>query len=158
MKRNIHIRIFSALVALWYVLCVSGFDVHTCRHTGDSVVRLLAEGIECSDVHPDDHCHSCHHSCHYGYEDEGCNSEEVESDDTCCYNEISVLAIPGLSAKNDEHHQHHHYSCHCGFCPLMESVDTVLPDIFRGFIRPVRIPVPSDALRTILSKIGFWRI
>lgn len=40
----------------------------------------------------------------------------------------------------------------------MESFDTILPDIFCGFIRPVRIPVPSDALRTILSKIGFWRI
>ncbi|MGM9747941.1 MAG: hypothetical protein ACI3ZN_04010 [Candidatus Cryptobacteroides sp.] len=157
MKRNIHIKLFSALVALWYVLCVSGFDVHTCRHTGDSVVRLLAEGIECSDVHPDDHCHSCHHTCHSGCETEECTSEELESDNSCCFNEISVLVVPGISPKGDGHNNHH-FSCHCGHCPLVESFETILPDIYRGFTRPVRIPVPSDAVRTILSKFGFWRI
>ncbi|MGN1212222.1 MAG: hypothetical protein ACI4TM_11090 [Candidatus Cryptobacteroides sp.] len=157
-NRNIHIRLFSAMVALWYVLCVSGFDVHTCRHTGDSVVRLLAEGIECSDVHPDEHCHSCTHSCSHDCGKEDRTGEELENDNSCCFNEISVLIVPGISAREDQHNNHHHTVCLCGHCPLADVVEFSLPDIYRGFIRPVRILVPSDPVGTMLSKTCFWRI
>lgn len=158
-KRNIHIKLLSAMVALWYVLCVSGFDVHTCRHTGDSVVRLLAEGIECSDVHPQDHSHSCTHSCHKDCaEEDGCTGEVFEDEGSCCFNEISVLAVPGISARENDHQHHHHSACLCGHCPLAEVVEMALPDIYRGFVRPVRIPVPSDPVGAMLSKTCIWRI
>jgi hypothetical protein len=95
--RKMFVKYMSALLVVWYSLSIIGFDVHSCKSTGEVFVASLAGGISCEDVHPE---HSCkaHGSC-CGHEDQQTGSEVGKSD--CCSNDLQVLELTGVYASSE---------------------------------------------------------
>ena len=67
MIKEMLFRTTAAVVCLWYLLCITGFDVHTCKISDKSfVVPAIEDNFSCRAIHPDqscapeleeDHCH-----------------------------------------------------------------------------------------------------
>lgn len=53
-------KIVTALLTLYYLLSLCGFNVHHDTVCGKSYLTLLYLGTDCSDIHPDSSC--CQHS------------------------------------------------------------------------------------------------
>lgn len=53
-------KIVTALLTLYYLLSLCGFNVHHDTVCGRSYLTLLYLGTDCSDIHPDSSC--CQHS------------------------------------------------------------------------------------------------
>ncbi|MBR1575202.1 MAG: hypothetical protein IJ654_01995 [Bacteroidales bacterium] len=77
-------RLFSAvpalLLAVWYLLAVSGLDVHCDNEHGRTYVVFGAAGIDCEHIHPEVHCHD--HAAGAGdrcLADEDCCSDDFEA-------------------------------------------------------------------------------
>lgn len=144
------IKVVSFALAIWYLLCVVGFDVHTCCHSGKSFVSSLVVGVTCDDIHPESGC--CHDSCcgHHGL-----------AGRKCCTDDIRILSLTGDSrVEGDTHHHHHHCDCLCGHCPVLADISvryslsedqgmpSALPDL------PFRAGFPDN----IQSVFSVWRI
>lgn len=93
------VKYASALLVLWYSLSIIGFDVHSCRATGEVFVASLAGGVTCEDIHPEHSCKShggcCEHHDHHQTPSEqaGCC---VDKED-CCSNDLQVLQLTGAN-------------------------------------------------------------
>jgi hypothetical protein len=102
--RKMFVKYASVLLVLWYSLSIIGFDVHSCKSTGEVFVASLATGVSCEDIHPDHSCKShggccCHHeteSCCSGHETEHADSHVAKED--CCSNDLQVLELTGVYA------------------------------------------------------------
>ena len=58
MYKEMLVRMAAAAVCLWYLLCITGFDVHTCLNADRSfVVSAIEERFGCSDIHPQQSCY-----------------------------------------------------------------------------------------------------
>ena len=80
--RKMFVKYMSALLVVWYSLSIIGFDVHSCKITGEVFVASLAGGISCEDVHPEHSCRA-HGSC-CGHDVVTCCEQETKS---CCAHE-----------------------------------------------------------------------
>lgn len=89
-NRNI-IKFLSFAMIVWYVLCVMGFDIHTCRHSGKTYMVSLVAATECADIHPDMQCNVHSADCHC---DDVCK-------DGCCSDDIKVLSLTGTERNQD---------------------------------------------------------
>ena len=49
-------KIFAALLVVWYLVGIIGFDMHTCNGSGRSFVVAFFEGMACEDIHPEHVC------------------------------------------------------------------------------------------------------
>ncbi|MBO5877359.1 MAG: hypothetical protein J6Q37_06935 [Bacteroidales bacterium] len=111
--RKMFVKYMSALLVVWYSLSIIGFDVHSCKSTGEVFVASLAGGISCEDVHPEHSC-SAHRSCWghdmatccehetkscCGHEDHQAGSQVAKSD--CCSNDLQVLELTGVYASSE---------------------------------------------------------
>ena len=54
--KEIVTKIFAALLVVWYLVGIIGFDVHTCSGSGRSFVVAFFEEMTCEEIHPE---HSC---------------------------------------------------------------------------------------------------
>jgi len=92
MTAKVLIRIQALVFLLFYMMAVSGFDVHRCSDDGHVYVEPLFLGISCHDIHPDSSCCHCSH-CESDAQEEhhGC-----EEDETCCSDVIGVLTLSGV--------------------------------------------------------------
>jgi len=86
--------LFAVCLCAWYLLSVSGIDIHTDVHDDRSYVVPLFSGISCERIHPEDDCHCCHihkhlHSCECELETEDCS-------DKICTTDITGFAVPQL--------------------------------------------------------------
>lgn len=88
-KSNWLIKFIAVLLSVWYLIAVTGFDVHRCSYNGRTYIEPLAAGISCNDIHPDTPC--CHHD---GPEEMSCNN--CQEDEECCTDEIEVIILPGF--------------------------------------------------------------
>lgn len=69
--------VFSAgLLAVWYLLAVSGVDVHRDMEHGRTYVVCCLSGYDCERIHPECQCHD-----HDGPEGECMDGEDCCSDD-----------------------------------------------------------------------------
>lgn len=101
MKREgLIFKVFTALLALCYILSTFGFNIHRDLGCGHSYLTMLVVGTDCNDVHPFHHCHSesnHSHCCsshtssccevsahHHGQESD---TEEVSGECRHCINE-----------------------------------------------------------------------
>lgn len=48
MANNRFIRLISFFVALWYIISVTGFNMHICSHTGEVSFSISSENVHCS--------------------------------------------------------------------------------------------------------------
>lgn len=127
--RKMFVKYMSALLVVWYSLSIIGFDVHSCRSTGEVFVASLAGGVACEDVHPEHSCRAhggccghdvaacCEHGtktcCEHGtkscctheaepccgHEDQQTGSQVSKSD--CCSNDLQVLELTGVYASSE---------------------------------------------------------
>ena len=107
------VKCLSAILVFWYSLSIIGFDVHSCKSTGEVFVASLAGGIACEDIHPEHSCRAhgscCGHDmttcCAHeaepccGHEDQQTGSQVSKSD--CCSNDLQVLELTGVYASSE---------------------------------------------------------
>lgn len=144
------IKVVSFALAIWYLLCVVGFDVHTCRHSGKSFVLSLVVGVACDDIHPESGCSHdlcCGHSSLAGTK--------------CCTDDIKILSLTGDSRIGGSAHHHHcHCSCLCGHCPVFADmpVSCNLPEDAGVLLKFPAWPSNAYFQDNILSVFSIWRI
>ena len=103
--RKMFVKYMSALLVVWYSLSIIGFDVHSCKSTGEVFVASLAGGISCEDVHPEHSCKAHGSCCGHDmaaccvHEDQQTGSEVGKSD--CCSNDLQVLELTGVYASSE---------------------------------------------------------
>ena len=74
------------LLAVWYLLAVTGIDIHRDIEHGHSYIVPSLIGGNCELIHPDHHCHDEAH-------EEGC----LDGED-CCSNDYLTLIAQGEDA------------------------------------------------------------
>lgn len=82
--KNILTKVSAVLLIVWYSMSIIGFDVHTCRETGNSFVHFSFTSHSCDDIHHSDRDEGTHHH------DEG-----------CCEDEYQVISLTGLRSDDD---------------------------------------------------------
>lgn len=161
MLRNVPMKICAAVLAVWYLMSIIGFGVHTCMGSQRSFLTSFVSGITCEDIHPEHHCgeaHHCsgHHECHGCTDRHESGMPEIESS-PCCSDDFMVITLTGTepSSENGCH------GCHCGQCPFAAEL---LSDIrclsAKNEIYKI-MPMPDSGLIApgdVLSLLGIWRI
>ena len=103
--RKMFVKYMSALLVVWYSLSIIGFDVHSCKSTGEVFVASLAGGISCEDVHPEHSCRAHGSCCGHdmttccGHEGQQTGSQVSKSD--CCSNDLQILELTGVSVSHE---------------------------------------------------------
>ena len=80
--QSVLVKIAAVTVCLFYLASIIGVDVHDDHESGRTYVRLVIQGISCSDIHSDSPCHHAH-------------AGECDEDEDCCTDEITVLSVSG---------------------------------------------------------------
>ena len=153
----------AIMLVIWYSLRVIGFDVHTCRDSGESYVVTVLGGTACEDIHPEHDIKDCP-CCHHGHD----SCQEVETDDRtegaevgthpCCTDDWQMIVLTGCKAQE----KHGHYNeCHFELCLYTPDVCAAhsCPDIDTYGLLTFYDPdsgslVPLDVQRTY----NIWRI
>lgn len=144
MSKGLHIRLSAALVVVWYLFSVVGFDIHCCADNGMVYVEPLLAGISCEQIHPD--CPCCHHGetcacdedCHHCSEDEDCCSDTLERlSDPSVTSASPATPAPGL---------------------LAAVVPTPAPEVAQASFVMDRSLVAKDPPRERLSRICILRV
>lgn len=91
----------ALLLVVWYSLSVIGFDVHTCKASGEVYIATVASGFSCDDIHPDGH-KQAHH------EHSGCTCCQTHKSDSdklktkpCCSDDYQVILLTGVRSAQD---------------------------------------------------------
>lgn len=139
MKRQLLIKCMALALMLLYVLSIGGINVHTCSHTGNVYVTLLAKGVDCQSVHPSTHA-CCHGTCHHEH--------HSEKPDDCCHNHSARLVLTG----DGDHSSVVHIA---QFTPVVTGVIVSAPSVFKCFSHVAwrtldPIPIP-DIIHSICS-------
>ena len=150
------LRISALMLLIWYCFSVIGFNVHTCRASGDSFVTTVLTGITCEDIHPE-------HTCCAGYCKSGCSSSchhhehetAYKTDGKCCSDDYHMLLLTGSVSDDDRHEDG--LSASFSFCSLSgHPADDLRYAYDRNRIRP---PVPDIVSgRSIRPFLSIWRI
>ena len=108
--RKMFVKYMSALLVVWYSLSIIGFDVHSCKSTGEVFVASLAGGISCEDVHPEHSCRAHGSCCGHDvvtcceHETKSCSDHQSESQvakSDCCSNDLQILELTGVSVSHE---------------------------------------------------------
>ncbi len=163
MRKNHVISFVAALLTVWYLACIAGFDLHTCNESGRSFVGSLVERAWsdeghcfCCDLEGEEAC-----GCHEGHGVEGCEGHDGVDDGCCCSgdccsDDVKMLVVTGLD--DDEGSL---YLCQC-FSLLALSSEVSLA--ISGEVFPVvpicdhwtsdwRLSVPEVDIRSLCSFI-----
>ena len=81
---NVVSAVTSVLLALWYLLGVTGLDVHSDREHGRTYVVCSISGGDCEHIHPEAHCHD-----EASEPRGGCLSDE-----DCCSDDFEAVLAP----------------------------------------------------------------
>ncbi len=163
--KKVIIKVFAAILLVWYSMSIIGFDVHTCSGSGRSFVVTFIEGLTCEDIHPE---HVCDASACCAENHEGCCSHHDDapvfhdgvcvSAKSCCSSDYQVLAITGAVPQND----HDHFDeCSCGHCPctgfaVCETPDCQYENYLIAYIQHLDSGVESACERQACLRV--WRI
>ena len=143
--RKMFVKYMSALLVVWYSLSIIGFDVHSCKSTGEVFVASLAGGISCEDVHPEHSCRA-HGSC-CGHETEPCcghsdhQGESQVGKSDCCSNDLQVLELTGVYASSERSTDNDH-------------ADSYVLDV--DLFAEMSIPAVQRPLLTFLKQPDTW--
>lgn len=149
------IKFISLLFAMWYLMCIVGFDVHTCGHSGKNFVSSLLLQINAGSTNGNDLCHLA------GCCKEGncicCGQDGISSR---CSDNYFTLSAPAISRSDDEQHIFHTSCPGCHFHYPAE-----VPILFRlfPFDGPIS-PLQGDTLfkwpdfKDVQSVFSVWRI
>lgn len=155
--KTVVLKISAFLMILWYCFSIIGFDIHTCKGSGETFVATFLSGMTCEDIHPEHRCsegHCCassHRTCcsHSGHE---CTSFENES---CCDDDIKVLILTGSRTDDDIRDYSASYEVHCSHVtPYVPVIVTVPDELQILYLHPGGLYGNSGRL----SRLQVWRI
>ena len=167
--RTMLVKYASVLLVLWYSLSIIGFDVHSCRSTGEVFVASLAVGATCEDIHPEHSCSAhggcCQHhkgaDCCYGLhasentcDNGGCHVEKEE----CCSNEFKFLQITGENISENERSDNGnaHYYQHIFDVDL--AMESAMPVLQRPFMKYLDRPDSGVVMPDRQAFLNIWRV
>lgn len=167
--RKMFVKYASVLLVLWYSLSIIGFDVHSCRSTGEVFVASLAAGVTCDDIHPE---HSCkaHASCCSHHETADCcgkghssenpcdhSSNHIDKED-CCSNDLQVLLLTGVHLSENERtvSDNIHLLDHIFDVDL--AMELAMPALQRPFLKYLEHPDPGVVMPDCQAFLSIWRI
>lgn len=161
MMRNVPIKISAVVLAVWYLMSIIGFGVHTCMGSQRSFLTSFVSGITCEDIHPEHRCggsghcsgHDGCHDCGHGHE---AGIPEFGSA-PCCSDDFMVITLTGTapSSENDFH------GCHCGHCPFAAELPSDIRTLSAESGTHKINPKPDSGLIApgdVQSVLGIWRI
>lgn len=158
------VKYMSALLVVWYSLSIIGFDVHSCRSTGEVFVASLAGGISCEDVHPDHSC-SSHGSC-CGHDRSACCEHKAEpccgheesqvAKDDCCSNELQVLELTGVYASSDRATDNDYSDAYVLNVDLV--AETRIPSVQKSLITFLKHPETGVIMPDRQAFFSIWRV
>lgn len=132
MMRNMYMRFFAVLLAVWYLTSIIGFNVHIC---------YTSHHHSHSEAH---HCECCH--------DESSESEVAFK---CCTDDYLVLTVTGVVSEND------HEVFHMIDCQLSDGYVAEAGRFLSEYrINKIRVLPEYGHLKTgdLQSVLGIWRI
>lgn len=161
--RKMFVKYASVLLVLWYSLSIIGFDVHSCKSTGEVFVASLAGGVSCEDIHPEHSCKShggccCHHeneSCCAGHETEHADSHVAKED--CCSNDLQVLQLTGVQMSDNERFGANVHDCQ----PIFDvdlAMELAIPTLQKSFIKYLEHPDPGVVTPDRQAFLSIWRV
>lgn len=161
--RKMFVKYASVLLVLWYSLSIIGFDVHSCKSTGEVFVASLAGGVSCEDIHPEHSCKShggccCHHeneSCCAGHETEHADSHVAKED--CCSNDLQVLQLTGVQMSDNERFGANVHDCQ----PIFDvdlAMELAVPTLQKSFIKYLEHPDPGVVTPDRQAFLSIWRV
>jgi hypothetical protein len=161
--RKMFVKYASVLLVLWYSLSIIGFDVHSCKSTGEVFVASLAGGVSCEDIHPEHSCKShggccCHHeneSCCAGHETEHADSHVAKED--CCSNDLQVLQLTGVQMSDNERFAANVHDCQ----PIFDvdlAMELAVPTLQKSFIKYLEHPDPGVVTPDRQAFLSIWRV
>ena len=149
------------MLAVWYLMSIIGFGVHTCIGSQRSYVTAFASEVTCGDIHPEHHCADSRH-CHDEAEGNDCGHRHrtggVSLDSrTCCSDDFVVLTLTGVIPSSENDYGDHQ----CSPCPFNSGL---LSD-FRSYSEKSEFHkimlLPDSGLtmpEDVQSVLGIWRI
>lgn len=153
--RKMIVKYASVLLVLWYSLSIIGFDVHSCKSTGEVFVASLIGGVACENVHPEHSCKShggcCEH--HHSSEQSG---DKVEKAD-CCSNDLQVLQLTGVHMADNERFNDNVHDFQYTFDVDM-AMELVMPTLQRSLLKYLEHPDPGVVMPDCQAFLSIWRI
>lgn len=161
--RKMFVKYASVLLVLWYSLSIIGFDVHSCKNTGEVFVASLAGGVTCEDIHPEHSCKShggcCDHhaaNCcdhHHASEKSDCQVAKEE----CCSNEVQVLQLTGVPGSDNDRFDGNAYEYQCIF-DVDLAMEVAMPTIQRSYLKYLEHPDPGVVMPDPQALLSIWRV
>ena len=156
--RKMFVKYASALLVLWYSLSIIGFDVHSCKSTGEVFVASLAGGVTCEDIHPEHSCKS-HGGCceHHDHHETPSESADCVAKEDCCSNDLQVLQLTGVQISDNER-----FGANVRDCQLIFDVDLTMelamPALQKSFIKYLEHPDPGVVMPDRQAFLSIWRV
>ena len=157
------VKYVSVLLVLWYSLSIIGFDVHSCKSTGEVFVASLAGGVSCEDIHPEHSCKShggccCHHeaeSCCTGHEADHADRQVAKED--CCSNDVQVLLLTGVHVSDNERFSDNAHDSQFIF-DVDLAMEVAMPTLQRPFLKYLEYPDSGVSMPDRQAFLSIWRV
>ncbi len=138
-------KICAVLLAVWYVVSIIGFGVHTCMAGHHSCMTECVCEVSCENTHHDHDC--CNH------EDE----TPVYEESPCCADDFVVLSVTGTVPSYEKDYIEYHPV----YFPFTDALISDVHDLFvKSEINRI-LSLPDSGLLLpgdIQSVLGIWRI
>lgn len=151
------LKISAFLMILWYCFSIIGFDIHTCKGSGETFVATFLSGMTCEDIHPEHRCseeHCCaaaHHSCCSHCDHDNATWEK----DSCCDDDIMVLLLTGNRTDDDSRSHGVSYDMYYSYVEPYIPVKGAAPhDLQVLYLHPDGLSGTPGRL----SRLQVWRI
>ena len=179
--RKMFVKYMSALLVVWYSLSIIGFDVHSCRATGEVFLASLAGGIACEDVHPEHSCRA-HGSCcghdmaaccehetkvccaHEAKSCSGDSGQQTGSQQTgsqvaksdCCSNDLQILELTGVSVSHERDTDNDHADEYVLNVDLFAEM--TVPAVQRPLLTFLKHPDTGVVMPDRQAFFSIWRV
>ena len=167
--RKMFVKYASVLLVLWYSLSIIGFDVHSCRSTGEVFVASLAAGVTCEDIHPE---HSCkaHAGCCSHHDTADCCGKEHSSEnscdhssnhvdkESCCSNDLQVLVLTGVHVSEDERSGSDSIHLLDHIFDVDLAMELAMPTLQRPFLKYLEHPDSGVVMPDRQAFFNIWRV
>ena len=156
--RKMFVKYASALLVLWYSLSIIGFDVHSCKSTGEVFVASLAGGVTCEDIHPEHSCKS-HGSCceHHDHHETPSESADCVAKEDCCSNDLQVLHLTGVHMSDNERFNDNAHELQFTF-DVDLAMELAMPSLQRPLLKYLEHPDPGVVMPDRQAFLSIWRV
>lgn len=141
--KTVALKISSALMIVWYCFSIIGFDIHTCKGSGETFIATFISGMTCEDIHPEHRCDNGH-----------CCASSIDGD-SCCDDDIKILLLTGNRTDDDSRNHGVSHEVYYSYVePYVPADGVALLDQQVLYLHPDGLSGTSGRL----SRLQVWRI